>query len=171
MGRRGRPRKAGPRHPSGRLKAESAGVTYTALNRLRSLGTNPVLETQVGRLLFLDELDLEQARAAWLMAEIYGRYDRAMGRRRSVVSPSYEAGRGRDPGAPESAEEADRSQGARRVWARLQAALRACPPGVRSALEELAVEDRACPAGSFPRVRLALEVLAIEMGIRRRRPR
>lgn len=168
MARRGRPKKAGPRHPAGRLKAQSAGVTYTALQRLRALGTNQLLETEVGRLLFLDELTLEEARAAWTVAEIYGRYDRAMGRRRATASPSYEAGRGRDPGLTESEDEAERSQRARRQWGRLQAAIAVCPRGVRPAVEELCIEDRACPAGWLPRVKLALELIALEMGIRRR---
>jgi hypothetical protein len=168
MARRGRPKKAGGRFPSGRLRPESAGVTYAALQRLRSLGTNQILETQVGRLLFLDELTLDQARAAWHIAEIYGRHDRAMGRRRAVASPSYEVGRGRDTGLVESEDEAERVQRARRAYARLQAALAACPRGVKPALEELCIEDRACPAGWMPRVRLALDLIAIELGIRRR---
>jgi hypothetical protein len=169
MTRRGRPKKPGPRHPGGQLKRETAGITATALQRLRALGSNPLLETQAGRLLFLEELTLDQAQTAWRIAEIYGRYDRAMGRRRSSASPSYEAGRGRDSGLAESDDQRARVKSTVRAFGALQAELRLCPRGVRPALEELCVEDRACPPGWLPAVRIALDMLAVALGIRGRR--
>jgi hypothetical protein len=169
MARRGRPKKPGARYPGGQLKAETGGITGTALQRLRALGSNPLLETQVGRLLFLEELRPIDAQTAFRIAEIYGRYDRALGRRRSVASPSYEAGRSRDLGLHESDSERARAESAARRFGALQAELRLCPRGVKGALEELCVEDRPCPPGWLPAVRIALDMLAVPLGIRRMR--
>jgi hypothetical protein len=169
MARRGRPKKPGARYPGGQLKAETAGITATALQRLRALGSNPLLETQVGRLLFLEELRPIDAQTAFRVAEIYGRYDRAIGRRRSTASPSYEAGRGRDAGLHESDSERARAESAARRFGALQAEIRLCPRGVRGALEELCVEDRPCPPGWLPAVKIALDMLAVPLGIRRMR--
>jgi hypothetical protein len=169
MARRGRPKKPGPRFPGGQLKPESAGITATALQRLRALGSNPLLETQVGRLLFLEELRPIDAQTAFRIAEIYGRYDRALGRRRGCASPSYEVGRGRDTGLHESDSERARAESAARRFGALQAEMRLCPRGVKGALEELCVEDRPCPPGWLPAVRIALDILAVPLGIRRMR--
>lgn len=169
MAKRGRKPKPGPRFPSGQLKPESAGITTTALQRLRALGSNPLLETQIGRLLFLEELRPIDAQTAFRIAEIYGRYDRALGRRRSLASPSYEMGRGRDTALMESDSERARAESAARVFGALQAELKLCPRGIKPALEELCVEDRPCPAGWLPAVRIALDILAVPLGIRRMR--
>src|SRR5258706_7167650 len=170
-GKRGRPRADRPRYPSGRVKPESAGITGTALQRLRALGSNPLLETQVGRLLFLEELRPIDAQTAFRIAEIYGRYDRAVGRRRSAASPSYQAGRSPDLGLHESDAEKARAESAARRFGALQAEMRLCPRNVKGALEELCVEDRPCPPGWLPAVKVALDMLAVPLGIRRMRRR
>jgi hypothetical protein len=170
--KRGRPRLDRPRYPSGQVRPKGAGITHTALQRLRSLGTNPVLGTQVGRLLFLGEIDMMQAQTAWRIAEIYGRYDRAMGRQRSAASPAYEAGRGRDTGLAESEDEAARHQAAVRRFERVQEALReiaSWPRTARVALEELCVEDRAIPGEWMLEVKVVLDRLAAPLGLRGRK--
>lgn len=167
--KRGRPRADRARYPSGQAKPEGAGITGASLQRLRALGTNPQLETQVGRLLYLGEIELEQFRAAEHMAKIYGRYDWAMGRRRHVASPAYEVGHRGDGGRWESWDEAERKATAVRKYGNLQYEIRLCPRGVKPALEELCIEDRACPAGWLPRVKIALDVLAEALGLRRRK--
>jgi hypothetical protein len=167
--KRGRPPKDGPRYPSGQLKPESAGITGTALQRLRALGSNPLLETQVGRLLFLEELRPIDAQTAFRIAEIYGRYDRALGRHRSAHSPSYEVGRGRDLGLLETESQRSRAESAARRFGALQAEIKLCPRGVKPALEELCVEDRPCPPGWLRAVKIALDMLAVPLGIRRMR--
>ena len=48
------------------------------------------------RLIDACDLDDVETRAGFRLAEVWGRYDFAMGRRRQAASPSYEAGRGRD---------------------------------------------------------------------------
>jgi len=40
---------------------------------------------------------------------------------------------------------------------------------VKGALEELCVEDRPCPPGCLPAVKIALDMLAVPLGIRRMR--
>lgn len=170
MANKGRPRKDRPRYPSGQVKPEDAGVTGTQLHRLRSLGKYQILETQIGRLLFLGEIDQVQAETAWRIAQIYGRYDRAMGRRRSAASPSYEVGRGRDTAATESDDEAERSRTAVRRFNRLQDEIRAISPiGLASVLEELCVNDLVCPPGTLLTVKVALDRLAEPLGLRGRK--
>jgi hypothetical protein len=168
-GKRGRPPKDRERYPGGQVKPESAGITSTALQRVRSLGTLPMLETQVGRLVFLGELTPVQANTAHLIAEIYGRYDRAMGRRRSAASPAYEVGRGHDLGLHESDVQRARAEAAARRFGELQAEIRLCPRGVKPALVELCVEDRMCPPTWLPAVKIALDILAVSLRLTRRR--
>lgn len=180
MAKKGRPpKKDRPRYPSGQVKPEGAGITGTQLHRLRSLGKYPVLETQVGRLLFLGEIDEVQARTAWRIAEIYGRYDRAMGRRRAAASPAYEVGRGRDMGH-ESEEEAERSAAAVKRFTRLQEAIRAVSPtpypalvfrpfSIRGTIESLCVDDEVLPLAALLEVKMALDRLAEPLGLRGRR--
>jgi hypothetical protein len=167
--KRGRPRSDRERYPSGQVKPESAGITGAALQRLRALGSNPLLETQVGRLLFLEQIRPIDAQTAFRIAEIYGRYDRAMGRRRSAASPSYEMGRGRDGGLHESDAQKARAESAARAFGALQAEIKLCPRGVKGPLEELCVEDGVCPPGWLPAVKIALDMLAVPLGIRRMR--
>ena len=66
------------------------------------------------RLIDARDLDDVETRAGFRLAEVWGRYDFAMGRRRQAASPSYEAGRGRDA-ANESDAESRRSIRARRT--------------------------------------------------------
>jgi len=171
MGKRGRPRAERARYPSGQVKPEGAGVTGAQLHRLRSLSKYPLLETQVGRLLFLEELTQEQVHVAWKIAEIYGRYDRAMGRRRSAASPAYEAGRSGPLGRYESEDERERNGTAVRRYGSLQAEIRPLsrhPQALRAALEALCVEDRH-PAGELSAVKAALDALAFPLGLRGKR--
>lgn len=171
MGKRGRPRAERARYPSGQVKPQGAGVTGAQLHRLRSLSKYPLLETQIGRLLFLEEITQEQAYVAWKIAEIYGRYDRAMGRRRAAASPAYEAGRGRDTGLEESEMEAHISAVAARKFGNLQAEIRPLsrhPQALRAALEALCIEDRH-PGGELAAVKAALDALAFPLGLRGKR--
>lgn len=172
MGKGGRPRKDGPRYPSGQIKPQAAGITGAQLHRMRRLSKDPILETQVGRLLFLEELTIEQARVAWKIGEIYGRYDRAMGRRRAAASPSYEVGRGRDTVTQESGDEAERSQTAMRKFGALQAEIRVLwprrPGALRQALERLCVDDE-WPGGDLTGIRTVLDLLAVPLGLRGRK--
>ena len=75
-------------------------VTATAWQRICgdavALGRDPRLATVLGRMAFLGVISDVEAASGFRIAEIYGENDRAMGRRRTSASPSYECGRGRD---------------------------------------------------------------------------
>ena len=169
MVKRGRRRKAGERYPSGDLKGEYGGITATALQRLRSLGTHPMLETEVGRLLFLDELTPLEATTAFRIAEIYGRYDWSVGRRRSVASPVYEMGRQASAEGADSEFEERRRVQAKKDFSALAAILRVPGRGLRAAIEELCVDNRFIPPTWRPPIRAILHVVALELGLRQRR--
>jgi hypothetical protein len=61
-------------------------------------------------------------------------------------------------------EESDFAKAAALAFDTLQAEIKLCPRGVRPALEELCVEDRACPPGWLPAVKIALRILAVTLG-------
>jgi hypothetical protein len=169
---RGRPKKPGKRHPGGQLVQEPEGPSLAGWHRIREdavkLGSNPLIATQLGRLGYAGALTPVEVATGFRIAEIYGRYDRSIGRRRSIASPSYELGRGRDMAAQESEEARERAQGAARAFGALQAEIALCPRHIKGPIEELCVEDRACPPGWLPAVRIALGMLADALGIRRR---
>jgi hypothetical protein len=171
MAKRGRPKKPGKRHPAGQLVQAPESPSVAAWQRIATdavkLGLNPLIGTQLGRLGFLDILTPAEVATGFRIAEIYGRYERAIGRRRSVASPSYEMGRGRDTAAPESEEARERAQDAARAFGALQAEMALAPRGVRGALEELCVEDRPCPPGWLPAVKVALGMLGAALGVKR----
>lgn len=173
-GKRGRPRADRPRYPSGQVKPVDPTITVAAWQRVRAhaarLSGMQIVGTQLGRLGFIGELNETEVATGLYIAEIYGRYDRAMGRRRSAASPSYEMGRGRDHGSRITEAERLRNVAAVHHFGELQAEIRLCPRGVKSALEELCVEDRACPPTWLPAVKIALDVLAVSLRLTRRRP-
>lgn len=174
MTKKGRPKKAGPRHPGGQL-IQAADRDAIAWRRILDdairLGLNPLVATQLGRLGALGQLAAHEVETGFRIAEIYGRYDKAMGRRRSAASPSYESGHGRDTQAAESVPQRERAEAAIRAYGALQPEIRLCPRGVKSPLEELCIEDRVCPPGWLPAVKIALDMLSVSLGIRRRQSR
>ena len=92
--RAGRPRKAGPRQPCGHLKSSGAEPPSPAqIKRIQTgllkSSTEQLLGDEVGRLYFHKLLTERQVSAAFRVADVYGREDRRMGRRRSCRSPSY----------------------------------------------------------------------------------
>lgn len=107
-GKRGRPRKQGARHPCGKLvQVEQAPEDHASLGfatRLRELcriagnhaaakglakdyRLNPeYLPTFLG---WLGLVSTKEAQAGELIARVYGRFERAHGKRRAVQSPAY----------------------------------------------------------------------------------
>lgn len=98
MGRRGRPRAAGERYPSGKLKpaeAQESGRDAAAWNRLKEDGiatlVDPRIGTAIGRAAMLGRLTARQAVAAFLIGEAYGRHERLQGLPpRNAASPDYQ---------------------------------------------------------------------------------
>jgi hypothetical protein len=127
------------------------------------LGIDRRLGSEVGRLSLLGELTDTEAAAAFLVAEIYGRFERAEGRRRSARSPSYEIGQGGEPG--EMADEEQRARRARKQFFRLQACLPAYPGGGRTVLEQVCCEDRSINSRHLDDLRGLLARVAAEFGL------
>jgi hypothetical protein len=168
----GRARKSGARQPAGKLRPDAERLTMTGLHRLRALANNPFLETQVGRLGYLGELSLGEVSTAFRIAEIWGRYDRAIDTRRTPASPSYEMGRTRDTTGEESDEEREANEKAIRdfgaLLAELTVAERTLGRGTKAAVEALCVDDSYNPMW-FQRVKLALGLVEQSFSVGKRR--
>lgn len=167
----GRPRLAGERWPSGRLRPDRASITAAHLQRLRAVSNDPLLGSQIGRLLFLGLLSQQEADAAWKVAEIYGRWHRAMGIKPAAVSPAYQRGYGIGK-AGDSDDDLRRHRRAVRRFDDLIAEIDAMETGrmhrLRLALERLCVHDAAPEPGAMRQVKQALGALARTMGLARR---
>jgi hypothetical protein len=121
----------------------------------------------VARLLFEKKLNDREAAAAFRVGEIYGRYERLHGRRRSAVSPSYTIGRS---GAPELAEERmtgeqieardKRERDIEAAFLALQDEIPSYPPRWRAMIEHLCVENLHVPEIWLPELRWMLEKIA-----------
>lgn len=186
--RRGRPRKAGPRYPSGDLRRPRRGGSRQATaepispalwQRIvqygRDLGVDERLSSEIGRLNRFGELTTAQTAALLRVGEIYGRYERAVGMpRRTVRGASYEVGYG-DPTladdilTPEARERRDRAVlAARQAYAALVGHRAAdgtwisglIPRHLREAVETLAVDDRPVLPTWYPDLRDLADRLA-----------
>lgn len=184
----GRPRKPGERYPSGKLrpapKPTFEPISGAEWQRIRTagkkLGADPRLSSELSRLNLFGELTIVQTTAGHRVGEIYGRFERAHGRRRSVRSPSYERAFGADSSADD-----DREEAARAAFLALQetlARLTFVPPApagkcpslsprtlprhsLIDALEQLCVEDRPVRPDVLPLVRSLLDHLAVAWGL------
>src|SRR5215467_12671455 len=134
---------AGPRYPCGRRKSVGDVRAPTLWRRIKdngiALGLDRRLGSEVGRLSLLGELTDTEAATAFLIAEIYGRFERYSGKRRTAHSPSYDIGRGAEP--TEDHDHERRARRARKQFDRLQACLPVYPPQARTELEQLCCED------------------------------
>lgn len=169
MTKRGRPKLERQRYPSGQVRPADAGVTGTSWHRLRQLGTDPRIATEVGRLAYRGDISETESEVAVMIARIFGRHDRAIGARRFPASHDYEMGRGSGKIDHEDEWQAEFNAAAMDMWGDLKAAMEPIQPIVRAALIELAVEDRTLPPMMLPEVRRALDSLAAPLGLKRRR--
>lgn len=155
--KRGRPRKE---------VAAIDPIAPAAWQRIRALvetgALDPIHATELGRLSYQGEITSTQAAAGFRIGELYGRYERTIGRRRSARSPSYEIGFGQSPD-PESTEgEIEQAAGARRAWEIVQGLM---PTSVaRGMIEDLCVEDRAVNSLHLDGIRTLLERVAAAFG-------
>lgn len=170
--RKGRPPKPGPRTACGALKrATDNGLTPTAIKRIsedlaRGAGDKR-FETEVARLLFERKINDREAAAAFKVGEIYGRFERLHGKKRSAVSPSYTMGRA---GAPELADERmtseqveardQRERDVEAAFAALQDEVPPYPAKLRAMLENLCVDNLHVPEIWLPELRWMLERIA-----------
>jgi hypothetical protein len=159
--KRGRPKKR--EAPAG--VEPIAPAAWARIRQMVAAGAlDPIHATEIGRLSYLGEITASQAAAGFRIAEIYGRYERSIGRRRSARSPSYEIGFG--PGAEEVANEVEaaRARSAAREWARLQDLIPPFPPIAKALLEALCVEDHAISQLHLPGVCTLLDRVAAAFG-------
>jgi hypothetical protein len=154
--KRGRPRKR--EAPAG--VEPIAPAAWARIRQMVAAGAlDPIHATEIGRLSYLGEITASQAAAGFRVAEIYGRYERSIGRRRSARSPSYEIAFG--PAAEQVASEIEavRARSAAREWARLQDLIPPYPPIAKALLEALyfnaALRNTDCKvlAGQLERVK------------------
>lgn len=95
LSRKGRPKQAGPRYPSGKLKPESPAPTQIKrMVAMAQIGAaDPLLSTQLGWLRLMKIITDKQTAAGTMYAALAGQNDRAVGfPRRTTASPSYERG-------------------------------------------------------------------------------
>jgi hypothetical protein len=174
----GRSKRRGERFPGGKLRPGQGGDPVAVWQRARlewvRAGRDPQGATQLGRLGIIGELNESEVAAGFKIAEVYGRYESSIGRRRTAASPSYEVGRGREQ-VSETDAERDRARTVRRAFDALSGELagaeRQCGRGLKDAVEAVCVEDRVCPAGRLGDVRLALDLIAAHFRLDRRRER
>lgn len=172
--KRGRPRKEGERYPSGDRKPEPAGIPPAVLQRIKTdgikLGMDPRLGSKIGILLLEGRLTVSQAAAGLRVGEIYGRFERFKGLRRSTASPSYQMGFGGEVGVDEErmdvvelASHEQRIRAAEEEFKRLTGRENPLIPAgpVRAAIEHLCVDDRVVPGYMLPGVRAVLDQLVL----------
>lgn len=158
---------AGPRYPCGRRKSVGDVRAPTLWRRIKdngiALGLDRRLGSEVGRLSLLGELTDTEAATAFLIAEVYGRFERYSGKRRTAHSPSYDIGRAAEP--MEDHDHERRARRARKQFDRLQDCLPVYPPQARAELEQLCCEDRAVSSLHLPEIRSLLARVAVEFGL------
>src|SRR4029078_1974461 len=95
--KRGRPALPGDRYPSGERRdtndPRGENVFQRCAELEKTVGLDPRLTSQIGRLRYLRLLTDGQAAAADKVGQIYGRFERIHAKRRHSVSPSYQLGR------------------------------------------------------------------------------
>lgn len=168
MARRNKRRKSGARYPCGKLRpGTEGGVTLTLWQRIRAdglrLGADPKLGTELGRLGLIGELTGPQVTAGFRVAEFYGRFERAHGRKRGMASPSYEMGYGRGENDKEDGACASPGKkGCGCATCRFDNLQKALPtPAIRDLVERLCVDNEVVPSSVYLEpVRLALDYLA-----------
>jgi hypothetical protein len=163
----GRGRKAGDRYPSGKLKPTGNKPAIepfapALIQRIKRGAKNrwedARLGSEVGILLMSGELTAAQAAAAFRIASIYGAYEHYAGLHRSSASPSYDAARGDPLLGPDAQEKRDaRENSATKTFLKLQSEI---PVTLRSAVEQLIVEDRLINSLLYHSLRTFLDQLA-----------
>jgi hypothetical protein len=122
---------------------------------------NPQLGSEVGRLLFHGQITNVEAAAASQVAEIYARYERSQGLRRTPASPSYV--NGIDECDFDGDDDVLRARRAKRHFHNLQISIPT--PRARTVLEQLCVDDRPIGPIDLMDLRKLLRRLAIVFGI------
>jgi hypothetical protein len=168
--------KSGARYACGKLKpqkqrSEIAPALWARIkaNAIR-MGEDSRLGCELSRLSMMGELTLAQTAAGMRLAEIYGRFERSIGRRRSAASPAYAIGHG-DPDLAEDrmtdeqiAQLAETRGRVRQAFLDLQEDLPVYPPRARALVEALCVEDRPLEPPALEEAKAVLDHLVRAFG-------
>lgn len=168
--RGGRPRKPGERYRSGDLRPTGEPLAPAAWQRqlqaARKLIIDPKFGCEIGRLEASKELNSVHVTAAHKVGEIYGRYERFSGKRRSTKSPSYQSGQGSSGADDDRLTQEQRDtlaeiEGAAfRSFQALSGEMQKFPRSLRDMVEQLCVDDRAVNPTRLSDLRSALDTLA-----------
>ena len=163
--KRGRPALPGDRYPSGERRETSDPRAENVFRRFaeleKTVGLDPRLTSQIGRLRYLKLLTDGQAAAADRVGQVYGAFERIHARRRFSVSPSYQLGRGHG----EREYETEIVRAAEADYRALQDCIPLLPREARDIIEQLCVENCAVPSVYLPEVRVILDRVALEFGL------
>jgi hypothetical protein len=163
--KRGRPALPGERYPSGERREASDPRAENVFRRFaeleKTVGLDPRLTSQIGRLRYLKLISDGQAAAADKVGQVYGRFERTHHVRRHSVSPSYELGRGR------SGFEYDDETicAAQADYDAVQDCIPAFPREARELIEQLCVENCAVSSLHLPDIRRVLDKVARKFGL------
>src|SRR5215813_3665354 len=163
--KRGRPALPGARYPNGERRephdprAENVFRRFAELEK--TLGLDPRLTSQIGRLRYLKLITDGQAAAADKVGQVYGRFERTHYKRRHSVSPSYQLGRGRSNHEYDD----DEIRAAQDDYDAMQDCIPAFPREARDVIEQLCVENCAIASAHLPDVRRVLDRVARVFGL------
>lgn len=133
---------------------QRSGVLWARLVQdANDFGLDPRITSQIGRLRIARQLTDSQAGAADRIGQVYGKYERDHGVRRSARSPSYQIGRG---GAGRARTEAEISE-TNADYHKIQACIPLVPREARDVIEQLCVENRVISSWHLPDVRVILD--------------
>ena len=174
MVKRGRPALPGARYPSGERRHAEDPRVENVFRRFveleKTVGLDPRLTSQIGRLRYLKLITDAQAVAADKVGQVYGRFERVHRVRRHAISPSYRIGRGAGRGRPTHEHDDAAILDAQILAAQadydaVQDCIPTFPRAARDALEALCVENCAVPAWHLDDVRRVLDKVAHAFGL------
>jgi len=163
--KRGRPALPGARYPNGErrepLDPRADNVFRRFAELEKTVGLDPRLTSQIGRLRYLKLITDGQAAAADKVGQVYGRFERTHYKRRHSVSPSYQLGRGRSGHEYDD----DEIRAAQEDYEAVQDCIPAFPREARDVIEQLCVENCAIASSHLPDVRRVLDKVARAFGL------
>lgn len=143
----GRPSGHGERFPCGKLKPRVSG---TEIKRIMEHAVHAARDrrfgSEVGRLLLSGKITADEAATCFIIADIYGAYDRFEGKQRAARSPAYETGYG-SGGPVEDKDRLRKHADAKRRFMFLDDHLAAFPIRARTVVEALCVENLSVSTG------------------------
>lgn len=155
--------------PSNKERDGLVPGVWSRIRREVELGMlDPIHGSQLGNLSHHHKLTDTQFTAANRVGQVYGRFERTIGARRNMQSPSYEmgfAGKSFEGQRRADLDEAEEARAAREAFDKLKEALKPYPREVRNRLEQLCVEDQAIGPTDLPQVCDVLDHLAEFYGV------